>query len=573
MENNQNINQTSFILGNELKNISSLIPKLKLSLKLQKEFIKEIENNLQIIIGNEEANINTNPSLNNFINIIPYIIKELGISFSHFFLLNINIYYNLILIYFDKKGKNDLNLAQKITHIFQACIDVFKFIFSNDELNKIRENLYEIQIIENRNEIINREPKDEEKIYENFYALLNGLKMLIEIGKDKEKVDELNMKYLNLKKDIKILSIKYDNQNQAQIEFFNELIVEIDDYFKKINSLKTNTIEISENKKIEEIINIPLEQRTFFYLNEKIKERKNELIEFRNYSLPLTNKEEGEEIKRQICGFLNSQGGRLYLGINNQNIVKGIVLNSKARDISRNSLFNLIYDFYPNCRIDKILVYFIPVKNPNSKEFISKRYVVKIRVYRGDPGLLYSMSSTGYHSVIRRNEVSYVLNSAEICQEIIARDEIKKSKKEDSNYIKELNIKDPEPEININDDNEEDDDLPFFGGDNNDNNNKKLSDSIKKLMKENRKKLPRKKNKKNMVREGTITVKVTNIDEKLANNDVNRFFNGCKCSSQKMLNGHGFLNFSNLNDAKNAIAKFNGCKLGDKNIKLIIINN
>ena len=129
MENNQNINQTSFILGNELKNISSLIPKLKLSLKLQKEFIKEIENNLQIIIGKEEANINTNPSLNNFINIIPYIIKELGISFSHFFLLNINIYYNLILIYFDKKGKNDLNLAQKITHIFQACIDVFKFIF------------------------------------------------------------------------------------------------------------------------------------------------------------------------------------------------------------------------------------------------------------------------------------------------------------------------------------------------------------------------------------------------------------------------------------------------------------
>ena len=113
---------------------------------------------------------------------------------------------------------------------------------------------------------------------------------------------------------------------------------------------------------MEEIVNIPLDKRTFFYLDEKIKERKNELIEFRNYSLPLTNKENGEEIKRQICGFLNSRGGRLYLGINNQNIVKGLILNSQARDNSRNSLVNLTYDFYPNCRLDKILVYFIPVK-------------------------------------------------------------------------------------------------------------------------------------------------------------------------------------------------------------------
>ena len=120
------------------------------------------------------------------------------------------------------------------------------------------------------------------------------------------------------------------------------------------------------------MINIPLDKRTFFYLDEKIKERKNELIEFRNYSLPLTNKENGEEIKRQICGFLNSRGGRLYLYINNQNIVKGLILNSKTRDNSRNSLVNLTCDFYPNCRLDKILVYFIPVKDPRTNEFIPK---------------------------------------------------------------------------------------------------------------------------------------------------------------------------------------------------------
>ena len=375
------------------------------------------------------------------------------------------------------------------------------------------------------------------------------------------------MKYNNLKKDIRILSIKYENNNKGLIEFFNELLIEIDEYFKKINLLKT--IEVSEDKKTEEIINIPLDKRTFFYLDEKIKERKNELIEFRNYSLPLTNKEEGEEIKRQICGFLNSRGGRLYLGINSQNIVKGIILNSKARDISRNSLINLTYDFYPNCRIDKILIYFIPVKNPKTNDFIPKRYIVKIRVYPGDPDILYSMTSTGYHSIIRRNDINYELNSAEICQEIIARDEIKKIKNKDNNYIKELNLKDPEPEININDNDDENDDLPLYGVDN----NKNLSDSIKKIIKEKGKRPIRKKNKSNMVREGTFTVKVTNIDEKVPINDVNRFFNRCKCYSQKMLNGYGYLNFSNLNDANNCIARYNGSKLGNKIIKLSITNN
>ena len=566
MRNNQNMNQASFIQGNEFKNIPSLIPKLKSSLKLQKELIKEIEQHLQTLIYNEVQN-NMNSSPNNFIDTIPYIIKELGISFAHIFLHNGNIYYNLIGLYFDKNEKNDINQVKKITLIFQACLDIFKLISSNDELNNIKEYLYEMQIIENKNEINNNEANVEEKIYENYYIILNGLKALMEIGKDNEKIEELNMKYNNLKKDIRILSIKYENNNKALIEFFNELLIDIDEYFKKINLL--NTVEIPENKKIEEIANIPLDKRTFFYLDEKIKERKNELIEFRNYSLPLTNKEEGEEIKRQICGFLNSRGGRLYLGINNQNLVKGIILNSKARDISRNSLVNLTYDFYPNCRIDKILIYFIPIKNPKNNEFIPKRYIVKIRVYPGDPDVLYSMSSTGYHSIIRRNDVSYELNSAEICQEIIARDEIKKIKNNDNSYIKELNIKDPEPEININDDNDEEDDLPLYGLDI----NKNLSDSIKKIIKEKGKRPNRKKNKNNMVREGTITVKVTNIDENLPINDVNRFFNGCKCYSQKMLSGYGYLNFSNLNDANNCIAKYNGCKLGNKIIKLCITNN
>ena len=37
-------------------------------------------------------------------------------------------------------------------------------------------------------------------------------------------------------------------------------------------------------------------------------------------------------ITKYICAFLNVRGGILYLGINDQGIVKGIYLNRKKRD-------------------------------------------------------------------------------------------------------------------------------------------------------------------------------------------------------------------------------------------------
>ena len=296
----------------------------------------------------------------------------------------------------------------------------------------------------------------------------------------------------------------------------------------------------------------------------------------------MANKE-SEDLKQQICGFLNSKGGRLYIGINGQNIVKGVVLNSKKKDIINNQLQNLPYDFYPDCRLDKIKIYFIPVKDMFTKEFITNRYVIKIRVYPGDPQYLYSMCKVGYHSTIRRDTQCVILTSTEIYNQIIERDELKKIKEKDNNVIKELNIRDPSPERNNKDEDKEDkDDIPIFGND-----NLNLSDDVKRILNEkgkrprhnnnnNNNKIHNNKNHKktnNMVREGYIKVKITNIDENVPINDVNRMFNGCRCATQKILNGHGFLNFSNINDANNCIARFNGKQVGNKKIKLYIAKN
>ena len=593
MKNAQNSNKTFFFSGYEINNIDFLIPLFKSSIKYQDDFIKEIETKLQDFISEAQSTIDNYLSdKNNFIVVLPSLIKILGIPFAHN-ILNTNFLYNLIGWFFDN-AKMSTKIEEKIKNIFDAYMDVFRFVVSNDKLNNIRESLTDFNLIQKKEEIKDKDAKDDEIIYENYYALLNGLKTLKEIGLDKEKVVELEKKYDTLKKEIK--TYKYKNERKAEngleknqinykaeIEFFEGLLKDLDNYFKDLNKSKLkindnnfidyNEINFEKNKIEENIPPLPpLHDRTSLYLDEKLKERRNEFIEFKSYSFPLT-KEYMEDIRRQICGFLNSRGGRLYIGINGENKVKGVALNSKARDNTRNSIVNLTHDFYPNCRLDKVTVDFIPVKDRKTNKFINRRYVVKIKVLPGDPGLLYSMTTVGYNSTIRKNIQVYELNSTEIYKEIIDRDD-KKSQNKDIIINKELSIKDPSPEININEDDEENRDengFPLFG------NNKDLNRNNSNNSNNNKVnvKPPGKKGKKSyMVREGDITVKVT-FDIDVPINEVNGHFKDCKCSSQKMLKGkgYGYLNFSNENDARDCIARHNGDQLGKKKIKLTIVDN
>ncbi len=49
-------------------------------------------------------------------------------------------------------------------------------------------------------------------------------------------------------------------------------------------------------------------------------------VEFKNYNFPFSS-DEINSIKKTICSFLNSFGGRIYLGIQDKNLkVQGIKL-------------------------------------------------------------------------------------------------------------------------------------------------------------------------------------------------------------------------------------------------------
>lgn len=578
-----NNNSGEIITLEALKNFDILIRKLKMSLNNQKQFLIELNNKLSSFLKNNKNN-EESLLIEELITKLPEIISILGIPFAYHFLNQDNVLIKFLSLYYQQ-------YEEKVSKIFKTCLNIFSFSLYYDYINSLKFELIEIGIIQKIEEYSNKNcnMNPEQVIFENISSMLNKLKQLKDIGIDKDNISKFENDYNDIIKEINNLHTKM-KISLAQIEFYEELIKPFGDYLKSMHKnnikeeeknteLKLSTNDENKNiiKEKDPILDIPLEKRTFFYKDEKIKESRNQVIEFKQFSFPL-NQDNRDEIKRHFCSFLNAEGGRLYIGINEKNIVEGIVLDNKRRDIIRNKLINLTFDFYPKCRVDKIFVYFIPIKELKTKIFLPKKYIIKIRIYPGSPEVLYSMTNKGgYYSTIRRNGECIDLDSIEIYNEIIRRDEYRNilNNNDNSYILKETEIKDPEPEINLLDlENDEKNETQkakpssISTNNNNLNNTKKIiierSINAHKAIKGNAKK-------NLIIKEGTITIKVTNIDENLPLNEVNKAFNGCKCSSQKFFKtGYGYVNFSNLNDANNCLVNYEGKKLGNKKLKLII---
>ena len=580
-----NNNSGEIITLEALKNFDILIRKLKMSLNNQKQFLIELNNKLSSFLKNNKNN-EESLLIEELITKLPEIISILGIPFAYHFLNQDNVLIKFLSLYYQQ-------YEEKVSKIFKTCLNIFSFSLYYDYINSLKFELIEIGIIQKIEEYSNKNcnMNPEQVIFENISSMLNKLKQLKDIGIDKDNISKFENDYNDIIKEINNLHTKM-KISLAQIEFYEELIKPFGDYLKSMHKNKNNIKEEEKNtelklstndenkniiKENDPILDIPIEKRTFFYKDEKIKESRNQMIEFKQFSFPL-NQDNRDEIKRHLCSFLNAEGGRLYIGINEKNIVEGIVLDYKRRDIIRNKLINLTFDFYPKCRVDKIFVYFIPIKELKTKIFLPKKYIIKIRIYPGSPEVLYSMTNKGgYYSTIRRNGECIDLDSIEIYNEIIRRDEYRNilNNNDNSYILKENEIKDPEPEINLLDlENDEKNETQkakpssISTNNNNLNNTKKIiierSINAHKAIKGNAKK-------NLIIKEGTITIKVTNIDENLPLNEVNKAFNGCKCSSQKFFKtGYGYVNFSNLNDANNCLVNYEGKKLGNKKLKLII---
>lgn len=184
--------------------------------------------------------------------------------------------------------------------------------------------------------------------------------------------------------------------------------------------------------------------RTFFIKEEKLLHDEGETIEYKNYFFPLEH-ELIKTLQNTICSFLNASGGRIYIGVNDDKIVKGIFFEEKQRDLERNYLTNLTKTFYPSCRNNNIKVVFLPIKD-EWNSYIRNLWVIKIIVKKGDSNRLYSTIRDGFKCYMRLPGQTVVLSANEIEEEMARRF----SKPYEP--VEEGLFKDFEPEIPIYDD-------------------------------------------------------------------------------------------------------------------------
>ncbi|KAK6026061.1 divergent AAA domain protein, partial [Ostertagia ostertagi] len=108
------------------------------------------------------------------------------------------------------------------------------------------------------------------------------------------------------------------------------------------------------------------------YAGFRTKLDEDEYVEFKmhlkNASYEIPKRTEGDVIIRQtqplsqtICAFLNTDGGRLYIGIDDTGMVRGVPLNNDMKDHYLASLSECLYHFVPPVPPELIQVGFIRV--------------------------------------------------------------------------------------------------------------------------------------------------------------------------------------------------------------------
>ena len=299
--------------------------------------------------------------------------------------------------------------------------------------------------------------------------------------------------------------------------------------------------DIFYEQQVKQESKIPLEKRTFFFHKEKLVQGEDQYTEFKDYSFPLIQYQK-DEIIRQYLGFLNGEGGRIYLGISDSKEVIGMILKYKDRDAFSRTFVGYTKDFYPSVRLDKIRVVYIPVKYPKTGELISDLFIVKIIIKKGDQRFLYTMDNPkqGMISAIRKQTEVLNLKAKEIHDEIIRRNQLEKRW---TDILTNLTVyNDPEPNIieNVNSDEEEKNDPNSGVG-----------------MK--------------LIKRCQYILKISNIDKDIRPKDLNRFFNDCGRKAQRFKGrdgknfGEGVLIFDNEEIAKGVMRKLEGSNLGGKN--------
>ncbi len=158
-----------------------------------------------------------------------------------------------------------------------------------------------------------------------------------------------------------------------------------------------------------------------YFLNEKLKIFEDESHEFKQLSIKDKDSIESflKLVSKYICAYLNSNSGCLYIGINDDGIVKGIELKSDILNLIKRELNVLITLFDPNALKESMIgfKFFNVYDEKNIK--IDNLYVLEIFTKKGGDNIIYTTpykdnSTKDYECFIKLNGTTHKVSGNQL---------------------------------------------------------------------------------------------------------------------------------------------------------------
>lgn len=259
----------------------------------------------------------------------------------------------------------------------------------------------------------NEDPK--KYLLENKSKFYFFIKADIEKNNENEEVQIISKDFFIHDKDKKKQSIKNEK------EFFSSSSShEINKISKESNYF--NLKHQANNSKEQEVNkDILLKNYMSFEFSSHLPFLENTEIEYKNFSFPFQHGH-FKKIKKTVCAFLNTDGGRIYFGVRDEDqSVVGLKLSDQKKLIFYNSIKNVFDIIIPTPCLDDFSVNFFPIfSNSNGlKASLDDLYIVKVIIKRGKINDLYFTNDR--LSYKRRNGKNLLLSPIELKSEILRR--------------------------------------------------------------------------------------------------------------------------------------------------------
>jgi len=261
-----------------------------------------------------------------------------------------------------------------------------------------------------------------------FFELYKNVHQILKIQKTSlDNEDTKTLLLFTIRTLIDKSNFENPNFNSLEKHLLKNYQQELSQVLSLLENEKEEARRLKKLKELEAISlnSLPKEEqlahRVNFFQGESIPFSESEQNEYKDYSFPFNESLE-KTLTKTVCSFLNQKGGRIFIGITDNKVVKGIQLSQYQKHELVMTINRLLSNFEPSIiGQDLYRIDFLPIQDKKTNQVLPNLYVVKILVLQGDPNDLYSITRDVLQCYVRYEDQSKLLSALQTKEAIIER--------------------------------------------------------------------------------------------------------------------------------------------------------